>query len=121
MASTFQISAPPSQQPSIQTEGSKCQIVTITYLAASTYATGGDAFTPAQLGFGANGVIDRVFPIARANSLSATTDVVAGWDYTNGKLQLFGGAASGVPLAELTAATAVAGLKVDLMVFGTGI
>lgn len=121
MASTFSIAVAPVQIPTLQTEGCKMQMVTVTYLAASTYATNGDTFTAAQLGLAA---IDRVIAVPRAASLAATTTFVPAVNGATApasiKLMLFSSnGAAPAPLVEVAATTAVAGQIVDLLVFGS--
>ena len=66
----------------------------------SSYATGGDTFTPSQFGLSTVNHIDAGTAVA-----SATTGYSVMPDFVNNKLKLIGGAASGVAGAEVTAAT----------------
>jgi hypothetical protein len=77
----------------------KCVLADITF--SGTYAAGGDTFTPAQFGMSK---VDVIVDCGAAPA-SATTGFVTAPDYTNNKIRLLGGAASGVALAE----SAVAG------------
>jgi len=83
----------------------------------SNYPAGGYPLTPQQLGFGLNGSIQFV----DAGTVSKAGGWLVGWDYTNGKLQVFdgSGAASAV-MHEIAAATSLAGVVVRLQVFGKG-
>jgi len=63
---------------------------------SGTYAAGGDTYTNAQFGFDTIYAIEPIGPAVA----SATTGYVVMPDYTNRKLRLMGGAASGVALAE---------------------
>jgi hypothetical protein len=80
------------------------------------YPAGGYPLTPQQLGFGLNGRV--MFADAPA---STTGGWEAGWDYTNGKLQVFdsSGAASAA-MHEVAPATVLTGVVVRMLVKGIG-
>jgi hypothetical protein len=81
----------------------------------ATYAAGGWALTPAQLGFGANGVIQMVDVGTRGGFLFE-------WDQVNNKL-MARDCSGGVGVATPEAANALAalnGLVVRALVFGSG-
>jgi hypothetical protein len=82
----------------------------------ASYPAGGYPLTPQQLGFGLNGSI--VFVDGAA---SKTGGWEAGWDYTNGKLQVFdsSGAASAA-MHEVAPATVLTGVVVRLACKGVG-
>jgi len=85
-------------------------------LLDGSYPANGYPLTPAQLGFGANGVIFGVFGTSDKTGLWA-----AGWDYTNSKLRVWdGSAAANLAMHEVAAATVLTGVTVRLLVFGKG-
>jgi|SRR5215831_10618982 len=81
-----------------------------------SYPGGGYALTPQQLGLGLNGSIVLV--------LGATTKTggwMVGWDYTNGKLQVFDGSgAASAAMHEAAAATVLTGVVARILVKGIG-
>jgi hypothetical protein len=86
-------------------------------LLDGSYPGGGYALTPQQLGLGLNGIIFMVDP----GTVSRTGGWLAGWDYTNGKLQIFDGSgAVNVAMHEVAAATVLTGVVVRCLVFGKG-
>lgn len=91
------------------------RIVDVTLDAA--YPSGGYPLTPAQLGLGASGIPYMV----DAATVSKTGGWLVGWDYTNGKLQVFdgSGAASAV-MHEVAANTVLTGVVARLFVMGFG-
>jgi hypothetical protein len=82
----------------------------------NSYPAGGYPLTAQQLGFGLNGQI--IFVDAPT---SKTGGWEAGWDYTNGKLQVFdsSGAASSA-MHEVAAATVLTGVVVRMLCRGIG-
>jgi hypothetical protein len=66
---------------------------------SGTYGAGGDTFTNQQFECDANLTIDAIIDCGAAVA-SATTGYILAPDIPNKKLRLFGGAASGVALAE---------------------
>ena len=79
--------------------------------------TGGYALTPQQLGFGSNGTIFAVF----CTMSKAASGFLIGWDYTNGKLQVFDGSgAANALMHEVANATALSAIVARLLVFGKG-
>lgn len=119
MAITITAVAPPVQQPSLQTEGIKAQLVQFTY--SGTYVTGGDTLTAAQLGLtsmaGAHLFCDTV-----GGSLSATTTFIAQFNEATGKLQIWGedgtGASAGLALVEAASGATLTGLKINILAIG---
>jgi|SRR5215471_3427552 len=90
------------------------RIVDITLDAS--YPTGGYPLTPAQFGFGQNGVIFMV-----DGNLSKTGGWLAAWDYTNAKLQVFDSSgAANAAQHEVAAATPLTGVVVRLIAYGQG-
>lgn len=90
------------------------RIVFATVTASGTNTSGGDAFDAgAVLGLGRVDVL--VFESAATNGTAA---IVPTYDATNKKIKFFGGAASGVVLAELTAGTTVTSYAVRVMAVG---
>src|SRR5215813_4914165 len=89
---------------------------TVDVTCDNAYPAGGYPITPAQLGFGTNGVIDFV-----ASALSKAGGWECGWNYTTNKLQVFdsSGAANAASV-EITTATAVNGVVFRLRVYGSG-
>jgi hypothetical protein len=82
-----------------------------------SYPAGGYALTPQQLGFGLNGQILFV----DAGTVSKTGGWLVGWDYTNGKLQVFDGSgAASAAMHEAGAGTVLTTVVVRLQVFGKG-
>lgn len=82
----------------------------------ASYPAGGYALTPQQLGFGLNGSIVLV-----TGATSKTAGWSAGWDYTNGKLQIFDGSgAASSAEHEVAAATVLTGVVVRLHCKGVG-
>lgn len=114
MAITYTNATPPVQSPSLQVEGMKAQVVQL--VATGTYATGGNVLTAAQLGINSLASIQAIFSGAVADSSGASTGIVALFNTATNALQFYGGAAAGVPLAEITAGTTLTGLKVNLFV-----
>src|SRR5438105_890479 len=85
-------------------------------LLDASYPAGGYALTPQQLGFGTNGTIYYV-----GGAMSKTAGWSVGWDYTNGKLQVFD--ATGLVNAaghEIAATTNVSAVTARLFVLGKG-
>jgi hypothetical protein len=81
------------------------------------YPAGGYPLTPAQLGLGASG---RVFMVDAA-TVSTTGGWLTGWDYVNGKLQVFDGSgAASAAMHEVAAATVLTGVVVRVFVMGFG-
>jgi hypothetical protein len=66
-------------------------------VGAASYTTGGDALTPAQLGF----VGDAEFQVSAENS----NGVDASYDYANQKLKCFSGAAEATAASNLSTST----------------
>lgn len=81
---------------------------------ASDYLTGGYAVTPGQFGFGR---IHGLWVIAQAGTALATT-VELRYNRTSGKIQAFGGAASGIALAEVANGFDLSAFTFDIIVFG---
>lgn len=85
-------------------------------LLDASYPAGGYALTPQQLGLGLNGTIFFV-----DGSVSKTAGWMIGWDYTNGKLQVFDGSgAVNVAMHELAPTTVLTGVIARLLVCGKG-
>lgn len=92
----------------------------------SSYATGGEALTPANLGLAS---IDALIPSGVAAAAAGAAAVAVKFDRTNNKLQAFrvgAIAASGDPetlaaasLAEVSNTISLAGLKVVAVVVGS--
>jgi hypothetical protein len=83
----------------------------------ANYPAGGYALTPAQLGLGASGVIYMVDPC----TVSKTTGWLVGWDYTNGKLQVFDGSgAVNAAMNQVAGGTVLTGVVVRCFVMGFG-
>jgi hypothetical protein len=83
----------------------------------SSYPAGGYPLASKDLGFGQNGVVFFV----DGSGYSKTGGWAAGWDYTNGKLQIFD--ASGAANAaghEVIATTVLTGVVVRLLCLGKG-
>jgi hypothetical protein len=81
-----------------------------------SYPAGGYPLTPAQLGFGQNGVIYFV-----DGATSKTAGWLIGWDYTNSKLQVFDGSgAASTAMHEIAAATSLTGVVARLLAQGIG-
>lgn len=81
-----------------------------------SYPALGYPITPAQLGFGANGVIWQVLV---TNDKTGLWD--CGWDYTNGKLRVYDGSgAANVAMHEVIATTVLTGVVVRLLALGKG-
>lgn len=81
-----------------------------------SYPAGGYALTPQQLGFGLNGTIYAVL-----GAFSKTAGWLVGWDFTNGKLQVFDGSgATSVAMHEAAAATVLTTVVARLVVMGKG-
>lgn len=74
--------------------GGKIVIADVTF--SGTYGAGGDTYTNSQFGIAAQ--VDAITGLTAV--ASATTGFVVAPDLPNKKLRLFGGAASGVALAE---------------------
>lgn len=106
------ISAPTFVFPNqIEFAGAQKRVVA-RYTLDSSYPTGGYSITPNSVGL-------SVINAARATVDSpSTSEYVAAFDRTNNKVKLFGGAASGVALAEVTAATNVATVVVEVDLIG---
>lgn len=85
--------------------------LTLTY--SGTYATNGDLLTPGQLGL--TQLVTMFFTVRSANGGTA---VLATYNFATQRVMLYGGAASGVPLAELANATSVAALVIDVLAIG---
>lgn len=80
---------------------------TLDWSVAGTYATNGHTYSQADLaGIPITAVLDISFPDTFRNGAAA---VVPEWDKANKRVMFYGGAASGVPLAEVTNATSLAG------------
>ena len=95
--------------------------VTLTSPASGsdTYTTGGDNIAPALVGLDYIdfATADLAVPSGQATGyvVNITPGVGAG---VNAKLQLFGGAASGVALAEVSSSTAVASYTINAVFYG---
>lgn len=117
MAVTIAIAPKHPQFPALTLGNIEGVLVKVTH--TGTYATGGTALTPAQLGLSE---IFGVFGAAEFNSASSLSGVVPQYDYTNQKLGLYGedgtGGSAGLPLAELANGATVTGLIVTLLVLG---
>jgi hypothetical protein len=81
------------------------------------YPAGGYPLTPLQFGLGTNGVVWFV----DVGTVSKTGGWLAGWDYTNNKLQVFDGSgAASTAMHEVAAATVLTGVVVRCFVLGFG-
>jgi hypothetical protein len=86
-------------------------------LLDASYPAGGYPLTPAQLGFGANGVIFAVI----AGFDKAGTGWSIGWDYTNSKLQVFDGSgAANAVQHQVIATTVLTGIIARIIALGRG-
>ena len=84
-------------------------------LLDASYPAGGYALTPQQLGFGANGTVYFVDA-----SVSKTAGWMVGWDYTNGKLQVFDGSgAANVAMHEVSGSN-LSAVTVRVLAYGKG-
>jgi hypothetical protein len=82
------------------------------------YPAGGYPLAPRDFGFGLNGTIFMIDP----GTVSKTGGWLAGWDYTNNKLQVFDGSgAANVAQHEVAAATVLTGVIVRCLAFGKGV
>jgi hypothetical protein len=82
----------------------------------ANYPAGGYALTPQQLGFGLNGQIVLADAVA-----SKTGGWEAGWDYTNGKLQVFDSSgAANVAQHEVAGGTVLTGVVIRGLFKGIG-
>lgn len=100
------------QFPALNLGNIDARQVTLTY--SGNYATNGDVYLPANVSL--SGIIAVYFSIRSSNGGTA---VLAAYNYTTGAIQLFAGAAAGVKFAELTNATATAGIVIDALFLGT--
>ena len=103
MAASTSINITPADSGSNRKE----KVVDVTYDAS--YPTGGYAITPASLG------LEQILGVLPGGNLGG---VVPSYNLSTGKLQLFGGAASGAVLAEVTAATNLSAVVQRLIFFG---
>jgi hypothetical protein len=86
-------------------------------LLDGSYPAGGYALTPQQLGLGVNGVVFMVDP----GTVSKTGGWLAGWDYTNAKMQVFDGSgAASLAMHEVAPGTVLTGVIVRALVMGKG-
>jgi hypothetical protein len=89
----------------------KCVLADITF--SSSYAAGGDTFTPGLFGMSK---VDAIVDCGAAVA-SATTGYVIAPDLTNSKIRLLGGAASGAALTE-TGTAGQTGTVARCLVYG---
>lgn len=87
--------------------------VAATLSASGTYSTGGDT-----LDLGAALGLQSVYMVLIDEATNGTIASGAVYDYTNKKIKLFGGAASGSGHAELTAATSLTSFVAHVIAFG---
>jgi hypothetical protein len=99
------------KSPAAYVPAGKCVLADITF--SSSYGAGGDSYTPALFGMTK---VDAIHPLGPAVG-SATTGYDVMPDYTNLKLRLLGGAASGVALAE-TGTAGQTGTVARCLVYG---
>lgn len=89
------------------------RVVPLQLAASGTYSTGGDA-----IDLGAVAGITSVYMVLIDEATNGTNACGAVYDYTNKKLKLFGGNASGSAHAELSAATSLTSYLARVLVFG---
>jgi hypothetical protein len=117
VAVTLAIANAHPEVPALTFGNVRARLVTVTY--TGTYATGGDAFTPAMVGLS---TFAAVIPTAQFVAASSLSGVVPQYDYANQKLALYGedgtGASVGLPLAQLAAATTLTNLVLVVLCIG---
>lgn len=106
----------PDLSPTPQKIGQmKAEFCAITF--DSSYPTGGEPVTPGVFGMTKIVAIQPIGP-AMAIAGGGTSAYSVGYDAVNKKLQAFGGAASGVALAEVANATDLSASAVTAIVYG---
>ena len=97
--------------------GVKC--VRNSVVGAASYTTGGDSLTPAQLGFGSEGVILWATVSIKATTGTNSGAVAARYDEVNQKLQCFAtSGVSPVTIVEVASAANLSGLTFDVIAYG---
>jgi hypothetical protein len=82
----------------------------------ASYPAGGYPLAAKDLGFGTNGAVFFV-----DSPMSKTGGWLIGWDYTNGKLQVFDSSgAAGAATVQLTGGQSLTGVVVRLFCMGKG-
>lgn len=107
-----------ASEPGVQHLGA-CKITLNQLAGESSYATGGSSLTPAQLGFGAEGVILWADVQISASSGSNDGAVQAYYNTSTNKLQMFvTSGTSPVGLAEAAPAANLSGLTITILAIG---